>query len=216
MGSAVTVTETVSPSAAAAARMLGGKKFLAIIGASIKGRLKKHFKAREKESSVAKRAGHSRNFWYWAYRRLKTTNNGKVVIVKARGKAGNLLNGMRTGKTIRVKKGKYMTIPISPEAFRVRRPGISKSRNSDVTGVHWSGAKLHKRGLQMGTYAGRPGMSAFTPHFALVKQVSYRADPRAVPQDAEIVAAVERGADAAYRKAMEQAARQGAVKGGAR
>ncbi len=191
MPDAIIVTENTVATARAAERVLGSRKFLAIIGAGVKGTLKEHFQMRAREPSSGKKKGWSRGFWMNAYKRTRAWgNNGMTIYISPKGKAANLLGGMQSARTIRPKRGKWLAIPLTPKALRTLRL------------KNWRGGRLFRYGQTLAT-AGRPP----EPQFALVKQANIRADPRAVPTNFAITQKIERSVDAAWRTAQERAAK---------
>ena len=192
MPEAIIVTENTVATARAAERVLGSRKFLAIIGSGVNGTLKEHFQMRAREPSSGKKKGWSRGFWMNAYKRTRVWgNDGMKVYISPKGKAANLLGAMQTSRTIRPKRGKWLAIPLTPAALRTLRL------------KNWRGGRLFRFGHTLAT-AGRPPV----PQFALVKQANIPADPRAVPTHFAITRKIERSVDAAWRTAQERAAKQ--------
>lgn len=153
-----------------------------VLGRAAANELKKHFRARN-ASSPNKLGGKRTNFWTAVAASVNspTSAPGKIVIpINHPAIAQKVFGG-----TITAKKTKNLAIPIAPEAHG-KSPRVFSNLQFAMTKA---GVKL--LGLR------QDGSVKWL--YVLKKSVTQRPDPKALPQDAVMGAAMEKAGDIALR-----------------
>jgi hypothetical protein len=176
MNIVTTVSDNISPLLReSAARLVDARPLMAELGKELVITLRAHFQELDRKPNA--RGFPRRHFWSRTVRNAtaltEVTNTSATVTVASPEFVHKV-----TGGTITAKRAKALAIPLTGEAYKAER------------------ASLFPRPLTMVVRKGRPPLlvetgtigknSKWTIHYVLLKSVTHRPDPNAVPKQAVI------------------------------
>lgn len=156
--------------------------------------LQKHFLARNREPN--KRGWPKQNFWTKEGRNktaIAEQGDAHAVVSVASPAIAHRLRG----GTITPKRGKYLAIPLTPEAYKAGSP-----REGGMSGLVFAGG-YQGRTAFLGRREGQFG--SLTRHYLLVRSVTHAPDPRTLPTPELLGQAVGKAATRALRTLIAQA-----------
>lgn len=181
--------------------------------------LQKHFLARNREPN--KRGWTKQNFWTKEGREktaIADLQDSRAVVAVGSPAIAHKL----TGGTIRPKRGKYLAIPLTAEAYKAGSP-----REGGIDGLEFAvrsgyGPCLIRPGAmkatrtrvkQSGRFRGEDSTTsvlstsygADVVHYLLVRSVTHAPDPRTLPEPQTLATAAEKAARTALRVLLAQA-----------
>lgn len=155
--------------------------------------LQRHFLARNQEPN--KRGWPSQNFW-------TREGRNKTAVADLQDSRAEVAVGSPaiahklTGGTIKPKRGKYLAIPITAEAYKAGSP-----REGGMSGLVFAGG-YQGRTAFLGRRDGQFG--SLTRHYLLVRSVTHAPDPRTLPEPQTLATAAEKAARTALRVILAQ------------
>lgn len=177
--------------------------------------LRAHFAARNAEPNSMGWA--KKNFWNREGR--DNTGAGELtdssaMIVVASAAIAHKVNGC----TITAKRGKFLAIPLTAEAYKAgspreaNMPGLFLMRRKGNTERAFlvladpvtRGAKARRRAT--GPHASGPRDSGIRPQYLLIRSVNQPADPRALPDPADFAAAIQDEAEQFFSRRSARSA----------
>lgn len=180
------------------ARVMGAARnptaIMKAVGREAANQLKTHF--RDKNRSEANRLGGPRqNFWDGVAKSVQSpvvdaTGRAAMISITHPAYAQKLYGG-----TIRAKRGKFLTIPQTPEAYG-RYPATFERE----TGQQLFFVKTARAGV----LARRIENAGLQVEYLLTPSVNQEADPTAFPDEAELASALATRADAALQRQLER------------
>lgn len=156
--------------------------------------LQKHFLARNREPN--KRGWTKANFWSKEGREktaLADLQDSRAEVAVASPAIAHKF----TGGTIRPKRGKYLAIPLTAEAYKAGSPREGAMSGLVFAGGYRGGAAF--LGRRDGQFGG------LTRHYLLVRSVTHAPDPRTLPEPQTLATAAEKAARTALRVLLAQA-----------
>ena len=185
----IRITDQATPALARLAQALGRPRPITEAAAQATVvELQKHFLARNREPN--KRGWTKQNFWTKEGRN-KTAIDDLQDTRATVAVASPAIAHKFTGGTIRPKRGKYLALPLTAEAYKAGSPS-----EGGMSGLVFAGG-YQGRTAFLGRRDGEFG--SFTRHYLLVKSVTHAPDPRTLPDPAILGAAVEKAAGRALR-----------------
>lgn len=173
-------TDSVTPHLRRIAGRLQNKRgLMAALGKQLEIDLRSHFLSRDSEGN--KRGFPRSHFWrnqVAKHTALQTiTDNSATVVISSPELAHKITGGIVTPK-----RAKALAIPLSPEAYKA------------------GSARLFPRPLTMISRAGKPPLlvetgiigksTAWKLHYILLKSVKHKADPKALPPQAQLTSSI--------------------------
>lgn len=156
--------------------------------------LQNHFLARNREPN--KRGWTKQNFWTKEGREKTAAadlQDSRATVAVASPAIAHKF----TGGTIRPKRGKYLAIPLTAEAYKAGSPREGAMSNLVFAGGYRGGsAFLGRRDGQFGS---------LTRHYLLVRSVTHAPGPRTLPEPQVLATAAEKAGRTALRVLLAQA-----------
>lgn len=189
----IRVTDSATPTLARLGQALGRPRPITeAVAQSTVVELQKHFLARNREPN--KRGWTKQNFWSKEGREktaLADLQDSRAEVAVASPAIAHKF----TGGTIRPKRGKYLSIPVSEEAYEAGSP-----REGGIDGLFLmiAGGRAYLA-ARSGT-----GMSTTTVHYLLKSSVTHAPDPRTLPEPQTLATAAEKAGARALRTLLAQ------------
>lgn len=189
----ITIRVTVQDNASATIRRVGEAiaRPRAIVEAASQAvvvGLQKHFRARNSEGN--KRGWPSKNFW--VKEGFNKTGISSISDTEATvSVASPAIAFKQRGGTITAKRGKYLAIPLTAQAYAAGSP-----REANMPGLVFCGGRLGGNAF-LGVPSGQ--FKSIVRHYLLTPKVTQAADPRALPDQATLESAAGRAAARALR-----------------
>lgn len=182
----IIVKDTATPALDASLKKLKSPRpLLQAAGKAVEVTLRDHFKARQAEGN--KKGWPSRGFWYGepdsvatALALDKVTDTAATVVVADRRFVHKV-----TGGTIQAKRSKFLAIPLRAEAYALGGKGSLRESQPDLFPIRIGG----KSGR---LFLAKKQGNSFRAWFRLVRQVTQKPDPKALPDPAAITTSVEK------------------------
>lgn len=175
------------------------RTLMAAVGGRVRRRLQRHFRAREMsgESKRARKGWRSKHFWAGVERATAVTqisSNSVTVSI-----ASPALSQKIHGGTITPKRGRYLAIPLRAEAYAKGSPrewDLQATRSENrLVAIRSRRGSLFLAQVGDGYQAGALGGRGIRAQYLLVRSVTQRPDPAAMPSDAALIAEVDAAAE---------------------
>lgn len=200
MSDGITVKDYATPALVKAGEVLENRRplLMAVVGA-VKKSHRAHFRARQAEDSRRKRKGWAPKY-FWSGSRGQSveektnvgevTNDSATLIISSPEFSQKLRGG-----TIRPKRGKHLAIPLRAEAYAAGSPREwdAQTMRSELrlVPIRSKRGTLFLAQVGVDDFSGPLGSRGLRLQYLLVRSVTQKADPRALPPPAETAKVID-------------------------